>query len=100
MWGRSCAYSRLGQHENCKQDINELDRIQPIYVVSYVEDEDFVIFKMADRLRNEKKLEGVFIRMLVNNRSILSENDVIFTSSGMGIIKKSKSPEAPQGPFF
>ena len=100
LWWRSCAYSRLGQHENCKQDIKELNRVQPIYVASFVEDEDFVIFKMADRLRNEKNLEGPLCKMLLNKKSIVSENDVIFTSSGMGIIKKSKSAEAPQGPFF
>ncbi|MBA2368857.1 MAG: hypothetical protein H0V82_07530 [Candidatus Protochlamydia sp.] len=100
MWWRSCAYSRLGEHEHCKRDLSELDRIQPIYIVNYVEDEDYVVFKMADRLRNEKKLEGVFINMLLKKRSILSVNDVIFTTSGMGIIKKSKSVDAPQGPFF
>lgn len=69
-------------------------------MINYQEEKDFVIFKLSPRFRYDKNMENSFIKMLQMKNSIDSENDVVFTQTGMGIIRKSKSPNASKNPIF
>lgn len=99
LWGRSRAYLLQGRHKEFCSDIKTLEKIEPTYVIEYEQTDDYLTFKMGNRLRYDKSVEDAFIQMLKIKHFINSDDDVVFTSSGMGIIKKSKSPDAPKNPF-
>ncbi len=96
---RAQAYLLAGKRNHFVKDIQDLEGMDP-NIMSYEENENYVIFKMGNRLRSNKTVEKSLIQMLIGRHSIHSEDDVILTSSGIGMIKKFKSPEAPKGPFF
>jgi tetratricopeptide (TPR) repeat protein len=96
---RAQAYLLSGKRDLFIKDIQDLEELDP-NIISYEENENYVIFKMGNRVRSNTKVEKSLIRMLIGRHSIHSEEDVILTSSGIGMIKKSKSSEAPKGPFF
>lgn len=98
--GRGQIYLLLGRCQDFVNDINTAEKMEPIFTDSYEEKEDYVIFKMSNRLRYDKTLENAFTKMLVVKHAVDSEKDIVFTDSGIGIIKKSKSAEAPKEPIF
>lgn len=94
--GRAQVYLMLGKHDLFVKDVNDIDEMDPT-IIGGEENENYVIFKVSNRL---PKIEKSYIQALIGQHAIESEKDIIFTSSGMGMIKKSKSPDAPKTPFF
>jgi tetratricopeptide (TPR) repeat protein len=91
LWGRSRAYLSLGKPRKFEEDINALEKIEPIYTLSHEEGKEYVVFKLAPRFRMNKDIENSFIKTLLMRHSINSEKDIVFTESGIGILKKSNS---------
>jgi tetratricopeptide (TPR) repeat protein len=96
---RAQAYLLSEKRDNFVKDIQNLEEMDP-NIISYEENENYVIFKMGNRLRLNKKIEKALIQTLIGRHSISSEEDIILTTSGIGFIKKSHSPQAPKDPFF
>jgi tetratricopeptide (TPR) repeat protein len=89
--GRSKAYLLRGKLADFENDVSIAGKIEPMFAVSAKDYEDYIVFQMSPRLRRTKSMEKVLIQMLKINNYIDSENDVAFSSSGIAIIKKSKS---------
>lgn len=98
LWGHSRVNLAMGNFKNFEIDVKNLEEIEPIFIVNYEECQDYVVFQMAPRFRRDKNMENIFIKTLMTTNSIDSEKDVVFTSSGIGIIKKSKALKTPLGP--
>lgn len=96
---RAQVYLFSGKQEFFVKDTQYLEEIEP-NVILYDENEEYVFFKMGNRLRSNKILEKSMIQALIAKHAIDSENDVILTSSGIGIIKKSKSFDPTKRAFF
>jgi tetratricopeptide (TPR) repeat protein len=99
LWNRAQVYLLSGKLDHFVKDIKNLEKIDPT-IISYEESDEYVIFKMGNRLCRDKQVETSLIRTLMRRDAIHSEADIVFTSSGLGMIKKSKSLEFSKNAFF
>lgn len=97
--GRAQAYLLSGKQNYFVKDIQDLEGLDP-NVISYEENENYVIFKVGNRLRLSEELKKSWVQTLISRHSINSEEDIILTSSGIGVIKKSKSAQTSKSLFF
>ena len=85
---RSHAYLVEGKIKEFYENRDQLEQLQPFETL--IEDnKDYAIFKHAARMQNAKNQE-LFVIMKLELKEIDSEKDVIFTPSGLTIVKKRK----------
>lgn len=98
--GRAQAFFGAGKLQNFVADTNELEKIDPSYAINYEESKNYVVFKMGNRLRSDPNIKKAFLKSLQSKHAIDSEKDVIFTPTGIGLIRKSQSSDAPKESIF
>ncbi|MCE2983221.1 MAG: hypothetical protein LW832_06610 [Parachlamydia sp.] len=96
LWHRSQAYIKSQQMVEARNDLNALERLQPLYIVSHHQEGNYIVFKSSERMRVDITIKNGFVQMLLNKGFIDTREDFVLTEEGMGIIKKSsRAPHLP-----
>lgn len=94
LWGRTHAYLASGKTQDFLQDCKRLEQIQAYNIQPEQENQQYFIFKLGTHLQKEKKTRDALVKALLLRGSIVNENDVLFGSSGMAMVKKAKPAES------
>lgn len=89
LWGRGRAYMAEGEDQKLKQDVKRLEDYEK-FVTRLYETKDYCILKMNSYMSTNPKCRKTLQNVLLLRKEIASEKDVVFTPSGLTIIKKVK----------
>ena len=84
IWLRAQAYFLAGSRSSF---LKESERSKDFFS-QLQEDKNYAIFKMGELMLLNKELKKAVVNVLLLDKVIDSENDIIFTTSGVGIVKK------------
>ncbi len=93
LWLRAQAYLLAGMRKEFMEDTELSSKTEP-YFTQLREDENYASFKLGRLLCCNEKVRKSFIQTLIMQQIVNSENDVIFSSSGVGIVKKVKGAKS------
>lgn len=93
LWLRGQAHLMSGMHQEFVKDCHLLEKIDP-FATQIRENKNYASFKVGHLIRVNKKVEETFVRWLINDQIIGSEDEMIFTATGMGILKKTKESKS------
>lgn len=88
LWGRGQSYLASGKHQEFESDRKRLDALEP-FTKLIEENQDYIILKLGSHVWRDTQSHERFVKVLLMQKKIKSQQDVMFTPSGIAIVKKS-----------
>lgn len=90
LWGRGQAYLAIGKRDEFDRDRLQMDKIEP-FATLLEENHEFIILKLGHHSRRDTQNRDRFVKGLLMQGKIKQSNDVVFTESGIAIVKKAEN---------
>ncbi|MBA3722037.1 MAG: hypothetical protein H0W88_06520 [Parachlamydiaceae bacterium] len=93
LWGRMQALLACGKAKEFAADCQILKQHE-VYIIPHEESEKYFVFEMGPRMQKDKRVQDTFVKTLLRRNSIKMEKDVVFSPSGVGMVKKALPKES------
>lgn len=87
LWGRGQSYLAIGNNQEFEKDRKHLDEIEP-FITLLEENSNYLILKLGSHVWRDTQSQERLVKVLLMQKKIKSQNDVLFTPSGIAIAHK------------
>lgn len=92
LWGRGQSYLASGKQQEFESDRKRLNELEP-FTILLEENSNYILFKLGNHVCRDPQSHERLVKVLLMQKKIKFQQDVMFTPSGIAIVRKASSKE-------